>query len=95
MKDVSILRETEPRIGLGRQLLQDPASYGADVAGDGAEFGKNDSSPSNESVEDRHLPLALDRSIRRSYLIKISYKESWGFRVLKKKKKMAFENRKL
>lgn len=62
VEDVSILGEANPRIGLRRKLLQNPASYRPCVPGDGAELGQHHGAPSNNRVEYRHLrpvPLGL------------------------------------
>lgn len=88
MKDIPILREAEPGIGFRRQLLQDPASDGADVARSCAEFCKNDSCTRNKSVEDRHLSLFLDRfdGMNRDHM-----KEK-GFRISSTKKNIHLNN---
>ena len=55
MEYVAILRETDPGIGLGRQLLKNPASDGASVAGDGAELRKHHGPSGHQRIENRHL----------------------------------------
>lgn len=54
VKDVSVLREAKPGIGLGRKLLEYAAGDGACVAGDGAELRQHHRASGHQSVEDRH-----------------------------------------
>ena len=59
MKDVRVLRETESRIGLRRQLLQDPPRHRARIPRDRAELRQHHRPSSHHSVQYSHLALSL------------------------------------
>jgi len=54
VEDVPVLREAQPGLGVGRQLLEDPAGHGADVARDGGELGQHHRAARHQGVHDRH-----------------------------------------
>lgn len=54
MKDVSILREAEPGIGLRRKILEDPPSQSAGVSRHGAELRQHHRPTSHHRVQNRH-----------------------------------------
>lgn len=50
VKYVAILGEAEPGIGFRRQILEDPAGDGADVAGDGGKLRQHQRFPRHHRV---------------------------------------------
>jgi len=61
VKDVAILREAEPGVGLRRKLLEDAAGDGAGVAGDGAELRQHYRASGHQGVEYRHRRRAIEK----------------------------------
>jgi len=61
VKDVAILRETEPGVGLRRKLLDDAAGDSAGVAGDGAELRQHYGASGHQGVEYRHRRRAIQK----------------------------------
>ena len=64
VKDVHVLRETESRISLRRQLLQDPPRHRACIPRDRAELRQHHRPSSHHSVQYSHLALSLSLSLR-------------------------------
>lgn len=62
MKDVAILREAEPGVGLRWKLLEDAASDSAGVAGDGAELRQHYRASGHQGVEYRHRRRAIQKN---------------------------------
>ena len=54
MKDITILREAESRIGLLRKFLEDPSCHILGVPGHGAELRQNHRASSHHRVKNRH-----------------------------------------
>ena len=63
VKDVHVLRETESRISLRRQLLQDPPRHRACIPRDRAELRQHHRPSSHHSVQYSHLALSLSLSL--------------------------------
>lgn len=75
---VTVLGETEPRIGLRRQLLQYPPRHGAGVPRHGAELRQHRRPPRHHRVQNCHSPR--DFRIWLSLSILSSIGEGWTWR---------------